>query len=88
MVFDEKHSGRITSAIAEARNIGIGAPTLTETGTVLAARIGQDAEEVIAHLVEGLDLAVIPFTAAHGREARRAFLRFGRGLHGARIELR
>ena len=73
MVFDEKQLlERITSAIAEARNIGIGAPTLTETGTVLAARIGQDAEEVIAHLVEGLDLAVIPFTAAHGREARQS----------------
>ena len=34
-------------------------------------------------LVEGLGLAVVPFEAVHAREAREAFLRYGRGRHPA-----
>ena len=65
--------------------LGIGAPTLTETGIVLGHRLGPDSELLLSRLVEGLGLVVVPFSAAHGREARRAFLRYGRGRHEASL---
>ena len=85
LVFDEPEADRVSEAIAGCDRLGIGAPTLTESGIVLANRLGGDSELLLARLVEGLDLAVVPFTAAHGREAREAFLRFGRGRHPAAL---
>ncbi len=85
LVFREPEAVRIGEAVAGAKRLGIGAPTLTETGIVLGHRLGPDSELLLARLVEGLELAVVPFTAAHGREARRAFLRFGRGRHAASL---
>jgi len=85
LVFDEPEADRVEEAIASSDRIGIGAPTLTESGIVLASRLGGDSELLLARLVEGLDLAVIPFTAAHGRVSREAFLRFGRGRHPAAL---
>jgi ribonuclease VapC len=85
LVFDEPDAGRIEEAIAGADRLGIGAPTLTEVGIVLAHRLPEDSELLLARLVESLDLAVISFSPAHGRSARRAFLRFGRGRHPAAL---
>jgi ribonuclease VapC len=65
--------------------VGIGAPTLTETAIVLASKLGEDSRSLLAVLLESLDVTVVPFTAAHGREAREAFLRFGRGRHPAAL---
>jgi ribonuclease VapC len=85
LIFDEPEADRVAEAIAGCDRLGIGAPTLTETGIVLASRLGDDSELLLARLVEGLDLAVIPFTAAHGRASRAAFARFGRGPHPAAL---
>jgi ribonuclease VapC len=85
LVFGEPDAERIEASIAGAEWLGVGAPTLTETGIVLASRLGDDSELLLARLIEGLDLAVVPFTPAHGRSARKAFLRFGRGRHPAAL---
>jgi len=85
LVFREPVAGSIVEAFTAAEQAAIGAPTLTETAIVLGAKLGDDSRAMLALLVEHLDLAVIPFTAAHGRVAREAFLRFGRGRHPAAL---
>ncbi len=85
LVFREPGHRRILEAVAEAPWIGIGAPTLAETGIVLSARIGGDARATLALLVEQMDLAVLPFEAVHARAAREAFARYGRGRHAANL---
>lgn len=83
LVFREPEAEQILDSLAEAEVAAIGAPTLAETGIVLGAKIGEASRAILSRLLEDLDLVVLPFTAAHGREAREAFLRFGRGRHPA-----
>lgn len=83
LVFREPRHGEILDAVAAAGWLGVGAPTLAETGIVLAARLGAEARAVLALLVEELGLVVVPFEAVHARAAREAFLRYGRGRHPA-----
>ena len=85
LVFREPGHAEMLDAIAAADWIGIGAPTLAETGIVLSARLGDDARPALALLLEGLDLQVVPFEAAHARAARQAFERYGRGRHEAAL---
>lgn len=85
LFFREAMADRIEEALVSAEVVGMGAPTLTETAIVLASKLGEDSRSLLAILVENLDLTLIPFTAAHGREAREAFLRFGRGRHPAAL---
>jgi ribonuclease VapC len=83
LVLREPGYERILEALAGAEWIGIGAPTLTETGIVLTSRLGAAARSVLAMLIEDLDLTIVPFDAPHAREARRAFSTYGRGRHVA-----
>ncbi len=85
LIFREAEAERIVTALAGAELIAIGAPTLAETAIVLAAKLGEASRAILSRLAEDLDLVVLPFTAAHGREAREAFLRFGRGRHPAAL---
>ena len=85
LVFREAEAKQIVATLAEAEFVAIGAPTLAETAIVLAAKLGEASRTILSRLVEDLDLIVVPFTAAHGREAREAFLRFGRGRHPAAL---
>jgi ribonuclease VapC len=87
LVFREAGVDRIEEALATAELVGVGAPTLAETAIVLASKLGEDSRSLLAVLVDHLDLTIVPFTAAHGREAREAFLRFGRGRHPAALNL-
>ena len=83
LVFREPEAEQILDSLAEAEVAAIGAPTFAETGIVLGAKLGEASRAILSRLLEDLDLVVLPFTAAHGREAREAFLRFGRGRHPA-----
>lgn len=85
LVFREPGYERILTTIASAEWIGMGAPTLAETGIVLSARLGEEARPTLALLIEHLDLHVVPFEAAHARAAREAFERYGRGRHPAAL---
>jgi len=85
LMFREPEAERIVASLAEAKLVAIGAPTLAETAIVLAAKVGEASRAILSRLVEDLDLIVLPFTAAQGREAREAFLRFGRGRHPAAL---
>jgi ribonuclease VapC len=85
LFFRQEAADRIEEALIDAEVVGIGVPTLAETAIVLASKLGEDSRSLLALLVDDLDLAVVPFTAAHGREAREAFLRYGRGRHPAAL---
>jgi len=85
LIFREPETEQIVASLAAADFVAIGAPTLAETGIVLAAKLGEASRALVSRLAEDLDLVVLPFTAAHGREAREAFLRFGRGRHPAAL---
>ena len=85
LVFREPGYERVLAAVAAADWVGVGAPTLAETGIVLSARISEEAKPTLALLLEHLDLETVPFGASHARAAREAFDRFGRGRHPAAL---
>jgi ribonuclease VapC len=73
--------------IAAAPVVGVGAPTLTETAIVLAARLGEAGPRQLSGVVESAGLVVVSFEAPHWRAAAQAWLSFGRGRHPARLNL-
>ena len=64
---------------------GIGAPTLAETGVVLAARLGVAGRTILARFLQESGLVVVPFGEEHWSVAVDAFLRFGKGRHPAAL---
>ncbi|MGN9907140.1 type II toxin-antitoxin system VapC family toxin [Phytohabitans sp. LJ34] len=64
---------------------GVGAPTLVETGIVLAARLGIPGKTLLARFVQESELRVISFTADHWPVAVDAYLRYGKGRHPAAL---
>ena len=85
LIFREATADRIEEALVAAEGVAMGAPTFAETGMVLASKLGEDSRALLAVLAAEIDLTIVPFTAAHGREARDAFLRYGRGRHPAAL---
>lgn len=71
--------------IVAAPNVSVGAPTLTETGIVLVARMGVGGKSLLSRFVGEADVAVLPFTAEHWPVAVDAFSRFGKGRHPAAL---
>jgi ribonuclease VapC len=71
--------------LASAPTAGIGAPTLVETGIVLAARLGIPGKSLLARFIHEAELGVIPFTDQHWPVAVDAYLRFGKGRHPAAL---
>jgi ribonuclease VapC len=69
--------------LSQATVAGVGAPTLAETGIVLAARLGRDPRSLLLRFLQESGIAAIPFGEAHWREAVEAYARFGRGRHRA-----
>ncbi|BCB73972.1 type II toxin-antitoxin system VapC family toxin [Phytohabitans flavus] len=64
---------------------GVGAPTLVETGIVLAARLGIPGKTLLARFIQESSLRVISFTADHWPVAVDAYLRYGKGRHPAAL---
>lgn len=75
----------LVERLAAADVIGVGAPTLGETGIVLGARLGATGKSLLARFVEESGSLVIPFGDEHWRVAVDAFLRFGKGRHPAAL---
>ena len=65
--------------------VGIGVPTLTETGIVLSARMRQDARGLLARFMQVASIATIPFGDVHYAAAVEAWLRYGKGRHPAAL---
>jgi uncharacterized protein with PIN domain len=61
----------LETKMREATWLGIGAPTLVETRSVMVRRHGMAGLEEADRFLAGLDMAVIPFDARHADVARR-----------------
>lgn len=73
------------SRLASAPTLGIGAPTLAETGIVLESRLGVDGRAILERFLQDFQIVTIPFGEMHWREAVDAYRRFGKGRHKAAL---
>ena len=82
-----KESGHdaLSSKLASAPSLGIGTPTLLETGIVLSARLERNAQGILANFLQETETVAIPFTHAHFSAAHRAWLNYGKGRHPAAL---
>jgi ribonuclease VapC len=85
LVLREKGWEAIVESLETSENVGIGAPTFTETAIVLSARLGKDATPLLLTLFDNFGVTVVPFGGEHSREALDAWLRFGKGRHAAAL---
>lgn len=85
VVFQEPGFEKILEQMDTATALAAGAPTLAETGIVLAARLGVDAEGLLERMLDELGIQEIPFGELHWREAVDAYRRFGKGRHPAAL---
>lgn len=80
------HDALIEKLIATSQ-VGIGTPSMVEAGIVLSARLGQDAQGMLARFLREAAIAQIPFGDVHYGVAVDAWLRFGKGRHPAGLNL-
>lgn len=85
ILFAEHGHLDLVDRILAADNVRIAAPTLVETGLVLAGRRRSSDVHELSGLVEELGVTVVPFGEREWRAAVDAFLRFGRGHHKAAL---
>jgi len=85
--FREPERDDLLRTIGGGPIVGVGAPTLTETSIVLAARRGEAGLRGLERIVERAGIVVIAFERAHWQAAAEAWLRFGRGRHPAGLNL-
>jgi ribonuclease VapC len=83
ILFAEPGYLELVDAILEADVVRMGAPTLVETGIVLAARRGSPVARELDGLVRELGVTVVPFGEAEWHAAMDASNRYGRGRHAA-----
>lgn len=74
---------RLLQRLAENPEPGVGAPTMVETGIVLAARLGASGQTLLGRFAQAYELVILPCDAEHWTIAVQAFLRFGKGRHPA-----
>lgn len=87
VVLKESGYEELLIALAREAHLGIGAPTLVETGIVLSARLQRDAQGVIERLMSALSVRTVRFGEIHSSVAVDAWLRFGKGRHPASLNL-
>lgn len=71
--------------LSQAPGAGIGAPTLAETGVVLAAKLGVAGRTLLARFLQESGLVVVHFGEEHWSVAVDVFVRFGKGRHPAAL---
>jgi len=86
LLLQETEAERLLAALAKATAVGVGTPTLVETGVLLAARL-DPKQQVLLRFLQAFGVLVIPFGDLHWREAAAAHERFGAGRHPAALEL-
>ena len=88
VILREPECEPVLAHLETAGALGVGAPTLSETAIVLAARLERDPRPKIARLLQEYRIAVVPFTDAHWVESTEAFLAYGKGRHPAALNYR
>lgn len=85
ILFKEPGFESVFQKLADAETIGIGAPTLAETGIVLRARLGRDPGFMLERFLSEFMIVTVPFGEDHWRETVEAYGRYGRGQHPAAL---
>jgi ribonuclease VapC len=86
LALDEPDSQALLEKLRAADVVGIGAPTLVETGIVLSRRLaGDGAVDLLTRMVAMMGAVVLDFGPDHWAEAIRAWERFGRARHPASL---
>jgi ribonuclease VapC len=83
----EDDARRILNAIKSADRRTISAATLVEAGIVAEGRAGEQGARDLDAALAKLKIDVAPLTESHAIHARRAFRRYGKGRHPARLNL-
>ncbi len=81
----EPEAERISRALASAPERILSAANLLEVGIVMQARRGDEGARDVDLLLAKLGVEIAPFTARQGEIARKAFRRYGRGRHAAKL---
>jgi ribonuclease VapC len=85
VIFKEPGFEELLEKIGSADGMGIGTPTLTETGIVLAARLRFDPRALLGRVIQQFGVIEIPFGAEHWQEAVGAYQHYGKGKHAAAL---
>jgi len=85
ILLKEPNHARLVAKLGRASRVGIGAPTLAETGVVLTARLGPSGLSMLGRFLQESGAIVVPFGGAHWLAAVDAFDRFGKGRHPAAL---
>ena len=85
ILFSEPGYLELVDAILEADVVRVGAPTLVETGIVLAGRRGSPVGGELDGLIRELGVTIVPFGEAEWQRALDASNRYGRGRHAAAL---
>ena len=81
----EPEAERIARAMAAASDRMLSAATLLEAGIIMQARRGDEGARDLDLLLAKLGIEIVPLTAKQADIARKAFRRYGRGRHQARL---
>lgn len=81
----EAEAERFARAIIASPERMLSAANLVETGIVVQVRRGDEATRDLDLLLAKLKIDIIPVSARQAELARKAFRRFGRGRHPARL---
>jgi ribonuclease VapC len=82
---EEPGCERLEDAIASARLVAIGTPTLFETALISVRLYDLPGRSLLARFLEEESIVRIPFQEDHWRAAADAFVRYGKGRHSARL---
>jgi ribonuclease VapC len=85
VLFSEPGYLDLIDTMLQADAVRVGAPTLVETGMVLAGRRGAPSGHELEDLIRELGITVVPFGEAEWQAALQAYARFGRGRHKAAL---
>ncbi len=85
MLLREPGCESLIEVVCSAGDVGIGAPTLVESGIVLSARTQDDGRGLLARFLAEASVVSIPFSDVHWSTAIDAWLRFGKGRHAAAL---
>ena len=85
LLLDEPEAEAYRAALEEDETRLVSAATLLETAIVIEARKGEAGGRELDLLIHKAAIVVVTVDADHVAEARRAYRRFGRGHHAARL---
>ena len=83
--FKEPGYETVLKKLTETSFAGIGCPTLVETGIVLSARLGFNANPPLARFIQEFQISEITFGDDHWRAAVDSYHTYGKGKHAAKL---